>query len=146
MPRSMRRSPLVRRCMAMVAWHRAGLSLSRSKIFRACLPQFHMIFSYHSMHNSSMTDLGTSMKTVILPELSSIPGVATHVDRLLNIEKFAKKILFAGKIHCEAMMMALIHSFTSKVLPKRVAPFTNRVTPDLRPLFSVLYHLLSVLH
>jgi hypothetical protein len=103
-----------------------------------------MIFSYHSTHNSSMTDLETLMKTVILPELSSIPDAATHVDRLLNLEKFAKKVLFTGKIHCEATMMALIHSFTSIVSSKRVAPFTNRITPDLRPLFSVLYHLLPL--
>ena len=40
--------------------------------------------------------------------------------------------------------MALIHSFTSMVSPKGVASFTNRVTPDLWPLFSVLYHLLPL--
>jgi hypothetical protein len=54
-----------------------------------------------------MTDLGTLMKTVILRELSSISD-ATHGDLLLNLEKFAKEILFTGKIHCESMMMALI--------------------------------------
>ena len=60
-----------------------------------------------------MTDLETLMKAVILPELSSIPDAATHVDRLLNLEKFAKKVL--GKIHCE-----------------------DKVTATLRPLLSVI--------
>lgn len=85
-----------------------------------------------------MTDLRTLMKEIILPKLTNIPDAATHINRILELDSFVMKILFTGKIHCEATMMALIHSFTSKLLTNRVAPFTNRVTPDLRPLFSVI--------
>lgn len=135
------RNPIVRCCMAMVAWHRAGLSLSQSKIFKERLPEFHMVFSYRSPHNSSMDDIRTLMKELVLPKLTrTIPDAATHVDRILN-DKFTKKLQFTGKIHCETTMMALVHSFTSKPPTKCVPPFTKGTTPDLRPLFSVIISL-----
>jgi hypothetical protein len=99
-----------------------------------------MVHSYLSVNNSSMADLETIMKTLILPELSSIPDAAAHLDRLLNLKGFAKKIRFSGKIHCEATMMALIYSFMPKLgsKPTCVPPFTNKVTTTLRPLLSVI--------
>jgi len=44
----------------------------------ACLNST-LFFSYHSIHNSSMTDLETLMKAVILPELSSILDAAMSI-------------------------------------------------------------------
>ena len=78
------------------------------------------------------------MKEIILPKLTHIPDAATHVNRLLELDSFVMQTLFTGKIHREVTMMALIYSFASKLLTKRVAPFTNKDTPDLRPLFSVI--------
>jgi hypothetical protein len=91
------------------------------------------------MDNSSMMSLRNLMMDVILPKLSLFRDVdnTALIQQLLDRQDFANNKKFTGKIHCEATLMALVHSFTSTAPPKRVLPFSKQRTQDLMPLFSV---------
>jgi hypothetical protein len=86
-----------------------------------------------------MTDLRTLMMDVILPNLGHIPNAVIYVKQLLELDKFVKKKQFTGEIHCEATMMALIHSLR----PRRHQSMSTHIVrlPICRPLFSVIMSL-----
>jgi len=67
------RSPILRCCKAMLAWLRAGASLSSSKLFQGPLPKFHLVRSYVPIHTSSMMNLRDLMTSIILPKLQPSP-------------------------------------------------------------------------
>jgi hypothetical protein len=115
-------NPILRYCKAVLAWLRAGISLSRSKLFRGPLPKFHVVYLYLPIDNSSMMGLRNLMMDVILPKLGLFQDIdnTALIQRLLDREDFANEKKFTGKIHCEATLMALVHSYihcTAKVGP-----------------------------
>ena len=132
-------NPVLRCCKAMVTWLRASLSLGRSKLFRAsALPEFHIVLSYQRSDISSMADLPNLMKRTILPRLRSFgPDNHTLIQQLIDSKGFNKKSKFSGTIHCEASLMALVHSFSVEPSQKNIAPFTPKRTLELMNIFSV---------
>jgi hypothetical protein len=121
----------------MVAWLRESLSLSRSKLFRTDeLPEFHIVHVYLPSDLSSMTKLPDLMEKTILPKLKSRSTV--FVQQLIQRKDFKAKSKFSGTIHCEASLMALVHSFSS-VGPsqKTVHPFSKQATEELTAICSV---------
>jgi hypothetical protein len=128
---------ILRYCRAVLAWVRATLSLSRSKIFRNPLPRFHLIRTFLPMHKRTMTQLPDLMTKIILPKLEDSYGLdnSDAINQLLVRKDFANKTEFTGKIHCEATIMALVHSLSST--SRKVAPFSKDVTAHLRPFFTV---------
>lgn len=138
-PEDRNQNVILRYCRAVLAWIRAGLSLSGSKLFRDPLPKFHLVRSFLPMHIATMTKLSDLMTNTILPELKPSSGVdiSDAIQRLLRRQDFANKTKFTGKIHCEATLMALVHSFSSAQPSQRVPPFSKRATQDLRDLFAV---------
>lgn len=120
-------NPVLLSCKSMVAWLRAGMSLSRSKIFRiAELPKFHVVHSYLRSDVSSTTNLQELMKETLLPRL--MPGNDALIQQLIDRSDFKKKVKFSGTIHCEALLMALIHSFSVEPPQKRIPPFSQQKT------------------
>jgi hypothetical protein len=138
-PEDRNHNVIIRYCRALLAWVRAALSLSRLKIFRDPLARFHLICTYLPMHNKTMTQLPDLMTKIILPKLEPSYGLdnSVAINQLVVRKDFANKnkTEFTGKIHCEATIMALVHSFSSR--SRRVAPFSKDVTAHLRPFFTV---------
>jgi hypothetical protein len=128
---------VLRCCKMMVAWLRASFSLGDSNLFRASeLPEFHIILLYQRSDISSMADLPNLMKTIIPPRLMLGPDNNT-LQQLIDSKGFNKKSKFSGTIHCEALLMALIHSFSVGSPQKRIAPFSEQRTLELKNIFSV---------
>ena len=131
---------MLRCCKMMVAWLRASKSLGRSKLFRAsALPEFHIVLSYQRSDISSMANLPNLMMTTILPRLRTTPGRDNNflIQQLIGSNGFYKKSKFSGTIHCEASLMALVHSFTVKSSQNKISPFTKPRTSALKNIFSV---------
>jgi hypothetical protein len=104
------------------------------------LPVFHIVHTYLRSDLSSMMNLQDLMKTTILPRLKKRSGIDNEaaIQQLLEREDFTRKSRFSGTIHCEATLMALVHSFSSAVpLQKEVPPFSKQRTMELMPLFLV---------
>jgi hypothetical protein len=84
------RSTILRYCKAVLAWLRAGLSLSRSKLFRHPSPKLHLVPSNVRQVDENLEDL---MIRVILPRLclSLDTDHSTLIQQLLLREDFVKK-------------------------------------------------------
>jgi hypothetical protein len=123
----------------MVNWLRASESLGRSKLFRAsALPEFHIVLSYQRSDISSMADLPNLMKTTVLPRLRRFGRDNNAlIQQLIDSKGFNKKSKFSGTIHCEASLMALLHSISVGLSRKKIAPFSKQTTDELKNIFSV---------
>ena len=124
----------------MIAWLRAAVSLSRSKIFRiADLPKFHVVHSYLRSDVSRMTNLQELMNEIILPKLSPILHINNDaiIGELIDLRKLKTKVKFPGTFYCEASLMALVHLFSDEKPHKSISPFSHQQTQELGSIFSV---------
>ena len=76
------------------------------------------------------------MRDVILPRLQG-DDKEDRIEELLKVQNFGNKTRFTGTIHCEATLMALVHSFSSAAPSAIVPPFSDQETGDLKPVFRV---------
>jgi hypothetical protein len=134
-------TPVLRCCKSMVAWVRGSASLSRSKLFQMeTLPECYIVHAYLCSDLGSITKLPDLMEKTILPKLKSTAGIDNNafIRQLIGRKDFKGKSKFSGTIHCEASLMALVHMFSS-VGPseKRVHPFSEKTTRELKAIFSV---------
>jgi hypothetical protein len=81
----------------------------------------------------------TNLQVLILPRLSLISRINNDaiIEKLIDLDELKTTLKFTGTIHCEAPLMALVHSFSVEELPKRILPFSQEMIRKLGPIFSV---------